>query len=56
MDHNKASGPYGLPAKFYETFWEIIKRDLMALCVQLQQGELQLYKHNFGVITMLPKK
>jgi hypothetical protein len=28
----------------------------MALFVQLQQGELPLYKLNFGVITLLPKK
>jgi mannosylglycoprotein endo-beta-mannosidase len=56
MEHNKAPGPDGFPAEFYKNFWSIIKNDLMALFVQLQQGELPLYKLNFGVITLLPKK
>jgi hypothetical protein len=56
MEHNKAPGPDGFPAEFYKHFWETIKLDLMNLFVQLQQGDLQLYKLNFGVITLLPKK
>jgi hypothetical protein len=31
MEHNKAPGPDGFPAKFYQVFWEIIKEDLLAL-------------------------
>jgi hypothetical protein len=56
MEHNKAPGPDGFPAEFYQTFWEVIKHDLMPLFVQLQHGNLPLYKLNFGVITLLPKK
>jgi mannosylglycoprotein endo-beta-mannosidase len=56
MEHNKAPGPDGFPAEFYQTFWEVIKEDLMALFVMLQTGELPLFKLNFGVITLLPKK
>jgi hypothetical protein len=56
MEHNKAPGPDGFPAEFYQTFWEVIKGDLMALFYQLQIGELPLFRLNFGVITLLPKK
>jgi mannosylglycoprotein endo-beta-mannosidase len=56
MEHNKAPEPYGFPAEFYQKFWPVIKVDLMALFVQLKNGDLPLYKLNFGVITLLPKK
>ena len=56
MELNKAPGPDGFPAEFYKTFWEIIRNDLMALFVQLKQGNLSLFKLNFGVITLIPKK
>jgi hypothetical protein len=35
MEHNKAPGPDGFPAEFYQHFWEVIKSDLMALFVCL---------------------
>jgi mannosylglycoprotein endo-beta-mannosidase len=56
MEHNKAPGPDGFPAEFYQKFWDVIKSDLMALFAQLQDGDLPLFKLNFGVITLLPKK
>lgn len=56
MEHNKAPGPDGFPAGFYQTFWDVVKDDLMALFGQLKIGELPLCKLNFGVITLLPKK
>ena len=56
MEHNKAPGPDGFPAEFYQRFWELIKFDLMQLFAQLHSGELPLFKLNFGIITLLPKK
>jgi hypothetical protein len=56
MEKNKAAGPDGFPAEFYQVFWEVIKPDLMALFDQLKVGDLPLFKLNFGVITLLPKK
>jgi hypothetical protein len=34
MEHNKVSRPNGFPAEFYQTFWEVIKVDVMALFAQ----------------------
>jgi hypothetical protein len=31
MEHNKALGPNGFPAEFYQIFWDTIKVDLLAL-------------------------
>jgi hypothetical protein len=31
MEHNKAPGPDGFPAEFYQHFWDIIKLDLLPL-------------------------
>ena len=56
MEHNKAPGPDGFPAEFYQTFWEVIKSDLMDMFAQLHSSDLPLFKLNFGVITLLPKK
>jgi hypothetical protein len=55
MEHNKAPGPNGFQAEFYQTFWEVIKNDFMALFQQFHQGTLPLYSLNFGTIILLPK-
>jgi len=55
MEHNKAPGPDGFPAEFYQAFWGIIKDDLMALFEDFHNGTLPLYSLNFGTIILLPK-
>jgi hypothetical protein len=50
MEHNKASGPDGFSVKFYQSCWEIIKSDLMALLYEFHNGDLPLYSLNFGMI------
>ena len=55
MDHNKAPGPDGFPAEFYQQFWDVIKGDLMQMFHDLHNGDLPLFSLNFGVITLLPK-
>ena len=55
MEHNKAPGPDGFSAEFYQTFWDIIKSDLLELFNDLQKGQLELFKLNFGEIILLPK-
>jgi hypothetical protein len=55
MEHNKAPGPDDFPIEFYQTFWKIIKGDLMALFEDFHDGNLPLYSLNFGTIILLPK-
>jgi hypothetical protein len=38
MEHNKAPGPDGFPAEFYQNFWEVIKEDLLKLFSSLHAG------------------
>jgi hypothetical protein len=56
MKHNRAPGPDGFLAEFYQVFWEIIKGDLMTLFKEFHEGKLPLFNLNFGVITLLPKQ
>ena len=55
MEHNKAPGPDGFPADFYQHFWEVIKPDLLLLFTDLHAGQLELFRLNFGEIILLPK-
>ena len=55
MEHNKAPGPDGFPAEFYQVFWGIIKDDLLHLFADLHRETLDLYSLNFGIITLIPK-
>ena len=51
MEHNKALGPDGFPAQFYQVFWNVIKPDLVNLFNDFQSGSLPLYSLNFGKST-----
>jgi hypothetical protein len=55
MEYNKAPGPDGFSAEFYQACWEIIKDDLMVLFQEFHDGNLPLYSLNFGTIILLPK-
>jgi hypothetical protein len=56
LKHNKALGPDGFPAEFYQVFWSLIKDDLMAMFRDFHAGDLPLFCLNFGIITLIPKE
>jgi mannosylglycoprotein endo-beta-mannosidase len=55
MEHNKAPGPDDFLAEFYQTFWDTIKADLLAMFSSSHTGQLELFCLNFGKIILLPK-
>jgi hypothetical protein len=55
MEHNKALGPNGFPANFYQIFWDTIKVDLLTLFSSLHARQLELFLLNFGEVILLPK-
>jgi hypothetical protein len=54
IEHNKALGPDGFIAEFYQNFWGVIKTDLMELLIFLHVGQLELSRLNLGEIVLLP--
>jgi hypothetical protein len=55
MEHNKAPGPDGFPAEFYQVFWGVIKEDILALFHEFHKETIDLFSLNFGIITLIPK-
>ena len=47
--------PDGLPFLFYQKFWNVVKKDGLALFEDLYRGELDLYRLNFALVTLIPK-
>jgi hypothetical protein len=55
MSANKAAGPDGFDAEFYQKSWELVKQDLFGLLNDFKKGELDIDRLNYGVITLVPK-
>jgi hypothetical protein len=41
---------------FYQTFWEVIKKDFMALVKEFEAGTLDVARLNYAIITLIPKE
>ena len=52
---NTALGPDGFTIEFFKTFWSYIREDIKEMLDQLYQGNLDLWRLNYGVIILLPK-
>ena len=55
MEKNKAAGPDSIPIEFYQSCWDIIKHDIIVLFEDFHQGNLDVKRLNYGIITLLPK-
>lgn len=50
-----APGLDGLSFLFYQKFWDIIKKDILALFDDFYKGCLDIYRLNFALVTLIPK-
>jgi hypothetical protein len=55
LKHNSATGPDGIPAEFFQDFWELIHIDLWNLFKDFYDGVLDIKRLNFGLVTLIPK-
>jgi hypothetical protein len=53
---SKAPIPDGMSFQFYQTFWEVIKSDLLSIFIVFYNHELDIAKFNLASICLLPKK
>lgn len=51
-----APGPDGFPFLFYQKFWGLIKPDLLAMFNDWSRGELDIFRLNFSLLTLIPKE
>lgn len=51
-----APGPDGLSFMFYQKFWEEVKGDLLEMFQTFHKAELDIYRINFALITLVPKE
>ena len=55
MNPSSAPGSDGLPVKFFQTFWQAIKPEVMALFNEFYVGSMDPGRLNYGIITLIPK-
>jgi hypothetical protein len=48
--------PMGCPFLFYQHFWDLIKGDLLAMFDAWNNMDLDLYRLNFSLLTLIPKE
>jgi hypothetical protein len=51
-----APGPDGMSFMFYQCFWDIVKYDLINLFEDWFEGDLDIFRLNFGMITLILKE
>uniref|UniRef100_A0A453BG03 Reverse transcriptase domain-containing protein n=1 Tax=Aegilops tauschii subsp. strangulata TaxID=200361 RepID=A0A453BG03_AEGTS len=55
MNPTSAPGPDGLPVKFFQAFWNVIKPEVMAIFDEFYIGSIDLGRLNYGTISLIPK-
>lgn len=51
-----APSPDGLSFIFYQHFWDLIKTDPMDMFKDWNNGELDMFRLKFSLLTMIPKE
>jgi hypothetical protein len=41
---------------FYQTFWDVVKKDLIDMFNAWHEDKLDLFRLNFAMITLIPKE
>ena len=54
MNPTSAPGPDGLPVRFFQTFWNVLKPEVMDLFEEFYVGSIDLTRVNYGIITLIP--
>lgn len=55
MKNNTAPGPDGFSVELYKAFWPLIRGDIKEMMDNLANGQLDLWRLNYGVIILIPK-
>jgi hypothetical protein len=50
-----APGPDGLSFLFYQKYWSVVKQELVRMFLDIQEGNLDLFRLNFAILTLIPK-
>ncbi|KAK1287383.1 hypothetical protein QJS10_CPB19g00346 [Acorus calamus] len=53
---DKASGPDGFTFRFFQTFWTLVKVDILQVFTKLQSGTPGLGRLNASLFTLIPKR
>jgi hypothetical protein len=51
-----APGPDGFPFLFYQKLWDLIKQDIFNIFIDWQARDLDLFRLNFSLLTLIPKE
>lgn len=55
MNPASALGPDSLSVKFFQVFWTSVKAEIIAMFQEFYVGTLDLFRLNYGIITLIPK-
>ena len=55
MRDGAAPGPDGFTAVFFKLFWHELRGTLLEMLQDLREGQLDLFRLNYGILTLIPK-